>query len=490
MRPLTSASIALALLTGLVPGCDSAPEDEDGSEEPRSGGAEAAEGQPVAAAADDGPTHAATARTGVHPREATESDVLHLSRPPMRALKDVPAYQVTAGETDYRIAQAFQFDSPVFHYPNAARRISGLVRRNTRLAVDRYVPGDGCSRSWYALEGGGYVCSADGFSVSTDPAPLRESLQVGVPQMDQPLPYRYAKVNVPAPLYWRMPTESELASGSTEPIRAQAQGIHFVAIDQSTEVGDTKINRTVRGFYVREQDLTIKPEPTMHGELVDGADALPLAFVHVDEAALLDPDTGKTRGTAEKFSRFAIESVREDDGQTLVIAKDGFAVARDQVRIARVRPRPEEVPAGDKWIDIDLRQQLLVAYEGDQPVLATLVSSGIEGYEPPLGVFRIHKKYTTVTMSGPDPDKGTYEVEQVPWTMYYWGSFALHGAYWHDTFGNVRSHGCTNIPPADARWLFHWADPAVPTGWHAQVGIKGPWVHFSRGFAVDPELSR
>jgi lipoprotein-anchoring transpeptidase ErfK/SrfK len=137
------------------------------------------------------------------------------------------------------------------------------------------------------------------------------------------------------------------------------------------------------------------------------------------------------------------------------------------------------VAEDEQWIHVDLAEQVLVAYEGDRPVLATLVSSGKEGFEPPVGLFRVHKKYATVTMSGPDPDAGTYTVEEVPWTMYYWGSFALHGAYWHDEFGRVRSHGCTNLPPIDAHWLFHWSAPALPQGWHAQVGIKGPWVLFT-----------
>jgi lipoprotein-anchoring transpeptidase ErfK/SrfK len=82
-------------------------------------------------------------------------------------------------------------------------------------------------------------------------------------------------------------------------------------------------------------------------------------------------------------------------------------------------------------------------------------------------------------MAGPDDVAGTYEVDQVPWTMYYWGSFALHGAYWHDGFGKVRSHGCTNIPPADARWLFYWSQPELPDGWHGAVGLRGPWVYFT-----------
>lgn len=480
-----NAALALPLLAvlGSSSGCDA--EAHEGSDPAHGPGVESA------AARDGGEATHATSVGGSHrrtdPHSSTDrpavaaSDALRLQRPPPREPADVARYPVTPPVASSRTAQAFQFDAPVYRLPGGARRISGLVRRNTRLAVDRWVPGEGCTKSWYALLGGGYVCTGDGFSVSSDPAPLPEPLQVGPPAVDQALPYRYGKVKTPAPLYWRVPTEDELASGSTAPIRELAQGAHFVAMDQRLQVGDEPMSRTVRGFYVRDRDVEAKPLPTMQGELLAGDDALPLAFVLVDEAPLVDPESGKALGTAERFARFPVQAVRERDGQRWVVAPEGFSASVDHVRVARVRARPDEVGATDKWIHVDLDQQVLVAYEGDRPVIATMVSSGKAGFEPPLGLFHVHKKYTTVTMSGPDPDAGTYAVEEVPWTMYYWASFALHGAYWHDEFGKVRSHGCTNIPPIDARWLFHWGEPELPAGWHAEVGLRGPWVYFTRG---------
>lgn len=432
--------------------------------------------------ADAGAAPVPTSGSPSAPRATADASppMLRLGPPPMRTPAPIGRYTTTPSAARPRIAQAYQFDAPVYQRPSAARRIAGLVRRNTRLAVEGWVPGDGCDRSWYALTDGGYICSADGYNVSRDPAPLRESLQIGAPAVDQTLPYRYAKLQTPAPLYWRLPTAAELASGDRAPVREQAQGAHFVAMDHSFEVGEQTLSRTVRGFYVRHDDLDLRPMPTMHGEPLAGDDALPLAFVHGDTAALVDPDSGAPRGTATRFARFSVREIREHEGHPQVIAHDGFAVAAPEVRIVRARPRPPEVAPDAKWIHVDLDQQTLVAYEGDRPVLATLVSSGKAGFEPPLGLFRVHKKYTTVTMSGPDPDAGTYTVEQVPWTMYYWGSYALHGAYWHDTFGNVRSHGCTNIPPIDARWLFYWSEPPLPAGWHAKVAMRGPWVYFTR----------
>lgn len=406
------------------------------------------------------------------------ADGFVLRRPAPRqplALDEAPE-----GRAGIRTALAWQFDAPIFRRAGIARHPLGLARRDTRLAVEAIVEAEGCAMGWYSLVDGGFVCEGEGFAVAVDPAPLPEELRIVPPAADEALPYRYAKLRTPAPLYWRLPTEDELATEANDPVRERAKGAWFVAMDRQEAVGDEPMSRTVRGFYVRERDLEHKPAATMQGETLSGEDALPLAFVIDEGAALVDFESGAPRGTAERFARFAVAKERDrDDGSRWVVASDGFAIAAQSVRVARALPRPVEVAEGEQWIHVDLATQVLVAYEGDRPVLATLVSSGKPGFEPPVGLFRVHKKYATVTMSGPDPDAGTYTVEEVPWTMYYWGSFALHGAYWHDEFGRVRSHGCTNLPPIDAHWLFHWSAPALAQGWHAAVGIKGPWVLFT-----------
>jgi lipoprotein-anchoring transpeptidase ErfK/SrfK len=72
----------------------------------------------------------------------------------------------------------------------------------------------------------------------------------------------------------------------------------------------------------------------------------------------------------------------------------------------------------------------------------------------------------TTTMDGNTASDGNYSIQDVPWTMFFHKSFALHGAFWHDSFGRVRSHGCVNLGPSDARWLFEWTTPVLPEGWH------------------------
>jgi lipoprotein-anchoring transpeptidase ErfK/SrfK len=99
------------------------------------------------------------------------------------------------------------------------------------------------------------------------------------------------------------------------------------------------------------------------------------------------------------------------------------------------------------------------------PVYATLVSTGKEGYETPRGVFRILAKHVSNPMD--DFTLGEpYAIDEVPYVMYFQQNVALHGAFWHRGFGAVRSHGCVNLTPIDAHWLFDWVHPFRPEGWH------------------------
>ena len=75
-------------------------------------------------------------------------------------------------------------------------------------------------------------------------------------------------------------------------------------------------------------------------------------------------------------------------------------------------------------------------------------------------------------MDGDEASDDAFDLHDVPYVQYFHKSYALHGAYWHDAFGKVRSHGCVNLAPADAAWLFEWTDPVVPTEWHGVVGVR------------------
>ena len=106
-----------------------------------------------------------------------------------------------------------------------------------------------------------------------------------------------------------------------------------------------------------------------------------------------------------------------------------------------------------RWIDIDLTQQRLTAYEGSSLVRTVLVSTGLPRTPTPVGQFRIRIKLRYDDMSGLD-----YYLTNVPYVMYFYGGYGLHGTYWHGNFGHPMSHGCVNLPTPDAEWLFNWAE--------------------------------
>ena len=138
-------------------------------------------------------------------------------------------------------------------------------------------------------------------------------------------------------------------------------------------------------------------------------------------------------------------------------------------------PFPSNGARDDKRIEINLKQQMLTAFENGQVVLNTKVSTGKpRAGDPkdkptttPVGSFRIRNKYPSRHMGygALTDDIFAYELPGVPWTMlFHKDGYALHGAYWHDNFGTRMSHGCVNMRYADAQWLFRWTSPEFGSG--------------------------
>jgi lipoprotein-anchoring transpeptidase ErfK/SrfK len=120
-------------------------------------------------------------------------------------------------------------------------------------------------------------------------------------------------------------------------------------------------------------------------------------------------------------------------------------------------------PIGDsfRWIDVDLTNQRLVAYEGERPVRSVIVSTGLPRTPTVTGRFKIYVKYRAARMSGPG-----YDLPGVPYVMYFYRGYGLHGTYWHNNFGRPMSHGCVNLPTPEAEWLFNWASVGTPVVVH------------------------
>jgi lipoprotein-anchoring transpeptidase ErfK/SrfK len=124
----------------------------------------------------------------------------------------------------------------------------------------------------------------------------------------------------------------------------------------------------------------------------------------------------------------------------------------------------------NKWIEVDLSEQRLKAWEGSSLFLETLISTGLPSTPTPKGEFRIWTKLRATRMRG-GTGRYAYNLPNVPYTMFFegsgipgWKGYGLHGAYWHNAFGTQRSHGCVNLPIEIAKQLYYWVGPELPEG--------------------------
>jgi hypothetical protein len=238
--------------------------------------------------------------------------------------------------------------------------------------------------------------------------------------------------------------------------------------------------RTSEGLFLhRDEVRRLGGSPFQGVELATPDRLTTLGFVARDRVRTLHANRRQQR-TLTRLG--ALEITGEPEPGVLLLADGQRVAARDVVR-PRLAARPAAVAAIERWVDVDVGTQTMVVYEGDRPVYATLVSTGRRerDHATPLGEFRIWVKVGETTMDdiGNEDAAEDYSVEAVPWVQYFDGSIAFHAAYWHRRFGNRMSHGCVNLSPKDARWLYGFTSPTVPDGWvavHPTDNERGTFV--------------
>jgi lipoprotein-anchoring transpeptidase ErfK/SrfK len=221
-----------------------------------------------------------------------------------------------------------------------------------------------------------------------------------------------------------------------------------------------------------------------HGFRIPEEAKPPFAIVKSKKAKILNEQAGRLV-PGELLPWRSVVAItgkqRVQKGRYYEEVEGGGYLASDEVsRVDIAKKMPGWANDGEKWIDINVTRQTLIAYEGTKPVYATLVSTGEAGLDDPAttkatkrGIFRIHSKYMTATMDSRVVGE-EFELRDVPYVQYFTEGYALHAAYWHDVFGQPKSHGCINLAPEDARRLFFWTGPQVPPGWHgASAGNAG-----------------
>jgi len=314
-----------------------------------------------------------------------------------------------------------------------------------------------------------------------DPLPELPLVELTTDPDEDVVPYTYAYVRtLPLPIY-RHPMEAHLG---LPPVRVLYSGDQWVSVDGEVEYEGERWVQINEGEFVRAEGLILASPSRFQGVYLTEQPAYPFAWVNRPVRPSRTPQ-GPPDPDAPLYQRYQLVQIyaqeqRGTEELWYLIGPDQW-VEQSYVSKVTVDPPPPGVGPGERWIEVDLFEQTLAAYEGERMVYATLISSGRPGptWTDP-GLFRIWAKLPATKMSNPDAEDGSpawYYLEDVPWTMYFNGATALHAAYWHDAFGFTRSHGCVNLPPRDAEWLFNWTSPPTPPD--AEVVYahgRGTWV--------------
>ncbi|MFL5732643.1 MAG: LysM peptidoglycan-binding domain-containing protein [Chloroflexia bacterium] len=143
-------------------------------------------------------------------------------------------------------------------------------------------------------------------------------------------------------------------------------------------------------------------------------------------------------------------------GQVLTIVQGNDQSNNPPAAVPTAEPTPPMGEFGPKWVDVNISTQLMTAYEGQTPVFSARASTGVPRHPTVEGTYRIYAKYRSTKMEGGQGAE-YYNIPDVPYTMYFYSGYALHGAYWHNNFGRPMSHGCVNLPVDASKWMFDWA---------------------------------
>jgi hypothetical protein len=297
------------------------------------------------------------------------------------------------------------------------------------------------------------------------------------------------------------PAEDEKEKPWWQQPNEKGKSIHVTLDDLSQDADGTLAKRMVKGFFVAvdkqfgwnnrawykttaglvapaDRMYVVKPPTTQGMDFPEGVKQL--GFITASKATKWEIDaeqkSAKPSGSVARFTVVGLTGASvTSKGMVYRQTTEGWWMKVVEGTVTEPGPRPPDLGPDEKWIDVNLTRKTMVALEGDKPVFGALVAPGkksadkAKDHSTVQGTFRIREKHIAVTMDGDGRAASDlpYSIEDVPYVEYFEGSYALHGAFWHNNFGHEMSHGCVNLAPLDAKKLFFWSEPKLPRGWHA-----------------------
>lgn len=380
---------------------------------------------------------------------------------------------------------------PVFVEPNVGSALRGRIEMRESFHVYALHEGeqhDGCSRPWAQVGEAAWTCTKH---AELDEHAKPHSLPLLSKSSHLPFVYarhvRHEDRSTPKlPVYRHLaalrsgadPVDWLAAYGTYAFVRRTRSKLESVLIDARGRVVPGNDMRTFDPSEFGGRDLEAAPVP---------ADRTLAWVVHRKTGVYAQPDLETEFQPLAYHAELLLLDPAPVDGWIRVA--DGWIPAT-HLRLWRPLPLPEPVLAGQRLIDVDLDQQTLTLWHEDRAIFATLIASGKPGYSTPLGLYRIITKRAYGKMASLPTEPEPYWVDAVPWTMYFDGRFALHGAFWHDRFGYRTSHGCVNLSPRDAKYVFDRTTPTLPPGWliaNEHASDPGTLVRIHKGTSDVPD---
>ncbi len=332
----------------------------------------------------------------------------------------------------------------------------GLSLPFVNLPIYGAISASGCRSRWIEIGPYAWVC---GENVDWSQAPPSDSVQM---LDDNALPYRYFFAGASGAIIYTRPS---VDSATARELDAGWSVATVLDVSQSGWA------QTPSGHWVSLREVSPARPSAFHGETVAGA--LRIGWVIVPQATVYSGKPRKAKATLLRQVRVDVrESEKVGAKGWIRISDDDEWIRAEDLAIPELASPPKEIAvARERWIDVNLASQTLVAYEGERPVYATLVSSGrgTPGNVTKKGTFRIWVKIRSSTMDNVEREDVAkhYSMDEVPYVQFFSKDIALHAAYWHRDFGKKRSHGCVNLSPLDAKALFDFTLPVLPRAWRA-----------------------
>ncbi|NQS91149.1 MAG: L,D-transpeptidase [Chloroflexi bacterium] len=266
-----------------------------------------------------------------------------------------------------------------------------------------------------------------------------------------------------APIYQTL--NDAIETNKEKIIRWITPGFNYVSISHTEYSRGKYFHNTDVGWMVSD-DLVITTVPVFQGvEFIESPDH-PFGWV----LSMFSPggkaETKRTPGyenddyTGRYLEHQQLVQIYDE---VTIEGWDWYLIGPDewviQTAVAKVSPRsgPPEGMTWTRWIEVNLYEQTMVVYDNRELVFATIIASGVHPYYTYPGIFKIEEKLDITRMRYLTDPSDAYNLESVPWTMYFDDSRAFHGAYWRANLGYPQSHGCVNLSVGDSHWLYNWA---------------------------------